>query len=371
MTERIRNQYVPDVVSPPGETLEEVLETRAMSQAELADRTGRPKKTINEIIRGKATITPETAIQLERVLGIPASFWMTREQNYREALAREREFELLESQSEWLKKVPYKAMAKLGWVAEHKEKPLQLEEVLRFFGVASPTTLEGIWSSAAPAFRKSPTFKSEPGAVCAWLRKGELEASRFECQDYDERSFRAALTRIRSLTRESHRETAPTLQSICGASGVAVVFVPEIPGTSLWGATRWLNPTRALIQLSLRYKTDDHLWFTFFHEAGHILLHGKRDVFVEEEQSDKSNKESEADSFARDWLIPTSQYRAFCRRGSFSCAAASRFAHEIGIAPGIVVGRLQHDRHLSPAHCNELKKRVDSIFEAQSGGARV
>ena len=122
MTERIQNQYVPDLVSAPGETLEEVLETRGMSQAELADRTGRPKKTINEIIRGKAAITAETAIQFERVLGIPASFWMAREQNYREAIARTKEFESLESQAEWLRKIPYKAMAKLGWVAEHREK---------------------------------------------------------------------------------------------------------------------------------------------------------------------------------------------------------------------------------------------------------
>lgn len=371
MSERFQNQYVPDVVSPPGETLEEVLEMRGMSQADLADRTGRPKKTINEIVRGKAAITPETAIQFEKVLGIPASFWMTREQNYREALARQREIEALEAQSDWLKNVPYRAMAKLGWIALHKEKSLQLDEVLRFFGVASPTSLEGIWSATALAFRQSRTFRSEPGAVSAWLRKGELQAAQLECDEYDEHSFRAALGQIRSLTREMHRENAPTLQSLCSASGVAVVFVPEIPGTSIWGATRWLGPTRALIQLSLRYKTDDHLWFTFFHEAAHILLHGKREVFVEEERIEENDKEAEADAFARDCLIPPAQYRIFCRRGSFSCAAAGRFAHELGIASGIVVGRLQHDGYLSRSHCNDLKRNVDWMFDMQEGNERV
>ena len=83
MSNVIQNQYTPDYVSPPGETLQEVLEERGMSQAELAERTGRPKKTINEIINGKAAITPETALQLERVLGIPASFWNNRERRYR------------------------------------------------------------------------------------------------------------------------------------------------------------------------------------------------------------------------------------------------------------------------------------------------
>lgn len=87
MSNAIQNQYTPDYVSPSGETLQEILEEHGMSQAELAERTGRLKKTINEIINGKAAITPETALQLERVLGIPASFWNNRERQYREALA--------------------------------------------------------------------------------------------------------------------------------------------------------------------------------------------------------------------------------------------------------------------------------------------
>ena len=54
----------------PGEVLVEALEERDMTQAELARRMARPLKTISEIATGKAAITPETAIQLERALGI-------------------------------------------------------------------------------------------------------------------------------------------------------------------------------------------------------------------------------------------------------------------------------------------------------------
>jgi HTH-type transcriptional regulator/antitoxin HigA len=363
MSEHIRNQYFPDVVSSPGETLEEVLVSRGMSQAELADRTGRPKKTINEIVKGKAAITAETALQFERALGVPASFWMAREQNYRESLARAKEFQAFESHAEWLSRIPYRAMANLGWVREHGESSRQVDEMLRFFGVASPASWHGLWGGSTAAFRRSAAFRSEPGAVAAWLRKGEIDAARLTCEDFDEQAFKLALTRIRSLTRELPRDFASTVQTLCCASGVAVAFVPELPGTSVWGATRWLGPNRALIQLSLRYKTDDHLWFTFFHEAGHILLHGKRDLFLEDDQGERGDKESEADSFAGDWLIPVSQYKVFCRRGSFSCASASRFAFEVGVAPGIVVGRLQHDGYLSRANCNNLKKKVDWVFE--------
>src|SRR5262245_16338701 len=110
------NQYAPTSVSPPGETLLEILEARGMSQADLADRTGRPKKTINEIIQGKAAITPETALQFELVLGIPAAFWNARERNYREAIARSRESEALQNYVQWMEAFPYRAMVKSGWI---------------------------------------------------------------------------------------------------------------------------------------------------------------------------------------------------------------------------------------------------------------
>jgi len=365
MSEQIRNQYFPDAVSAPGETLEEVLEERGMSQAELAERTGRPKKTINEIVKGKAAITPETALQFERVLGIPAGFWIAREQNYRESLARAKEVVEFEKQTDWLDQVPYRAMIKLGWIAEYREKARQLEEVLRFFAVAYPSNWVGVWGSASPAFRRSPTFEGEPGAVAAWLRKGELDAALQEAEEFDADVFKRALERVRSLTRELPHDFVTVVTKECNEAGVCLVFVPELPGTRVWGATKWLTTTRALIQLSLRYKTDDHLWFTFFHEAGHILLHNRRDVFLEVDERQESEQESEADKFAQEWLIPSARYRVFQRIGAFTCAAVSRFAYELGIAPGIVVGRLQHDGHLDRTECNNLKKKVDWVLDTE------
>jgi len=363
MTEQYRNQYNPDLVSSPGDTLDEVLESRGMSQAELAFRTGRPKKTINEIIKGKTAITAETAIQFERVLKIPAAFWIAREQNYREALARIKETAALERQADWLDQIPYRAMAKLRWVTEYRDKPGQLEEILRFFAVASPTSWNALWTSSSSAFRKSPSFISEPGAIAAWLRKGEIEAALQECLDFKENDFKLALDKVRSMTRELPNDFVFRLKNICCPTGVSVVFVPELPGTRAWGATRWLSNTRPLIQLSLRYKTEDHLWFTFYHEAAHILLHGKRNVFLENDQNEQNEKENEADAFACDFLIPNLQYRRFCRRGSFSSAAVSRFAYEIGVAAGIVVGRLQHDGYLNKNQCNDLKKNIRWVFD--------
>ncbi len=89
------NAYVPDTVSPPGETILETIEALGMSQADLAERMDRTPKTVNELIVGRTILTPQTALQLEQILGVPAAFWMNREQHYRDYLARQAERELI------------------------------------------------------------------------------------------------------------------------------------------------------------------------------------------------------------------------------------------------------------------------------------
>jgi len=74
--------YRPDYAVPPGWVLEEHLESRGHSTAELARRCGRPAKLISEIIAGKAPVDPTTALQLERVLGLEASIWLGIEARY-------------------------------------------------------------------------------------------------------------------------------------------------------------------------------------------------------------------------------------------------------------------------------------------------
>ena len=356
MSNSLANQFVPDYAIPPGETLLDTIEALGMSQAELSERTGRPKKTINEIIKGKAPITPDTALQLERVLGVSAAFWNNLEKNYRETLARLSEQERLKEQIAWLSELPVKALVKLGWIRSFKEKVHQLQEVLNYFGVASPECWREMWLGAQVAYRTSQAFESDPGAVSAWLRKGELVAREIACKPYDESTFRAALKAIRSITVKPPEEFQHEVVRLCADAGVAVAFVPELPKMRTSGATWWLSPTKAVILLSLRYKSDDHLWFSFFHEAGHILLHGKKDVFIEDNHS--SDKENEANRFASEFLIPTHRLSTFVASTRLSKEAVRAFAAELGIAPGIVVGRLQHDSLLPVTHCNELKNRL-------------
>lgn len=358
MSKELKNQYNPVEVSPPGETLLETIEALGMSQAEFAERTGRPKKTINEIINGKAAITPETAIQFERVTGVPATFWNNRERLYREALARSEEEEKLKNQCEWLKEVPIRDMVKAGWIRAYSDKIEQLKELLRFYGVASPEIWRSYYTCELQvAYRQSKAFESHFGAVSAWLRQGEIMSQSIYCNLYNKDEFYGALQSIRKFTRELPLDFQDKVVSECARTGVAVVFLPEIKGTRICGATRWVSANKALMQLSLRYKTNDHLWHTFFHEAGHIYLHGKRETFIECDSEDGA-KEKEADEFAANFLIPRGEMRKFVERNDFSIPTIVSFARELEISPAIVVGQLQHKKLLAYNQCNKLKVRL-------------
>jgi addiction module HigA family antidote len=357
MTSQLTSEYLPELVSVPGETLQEVLDERGISQAELAERTGRPKKTINEIIQGKAAITPETALQLERVLGIPAAFWNNLEGNYRVNQARNLERAELQKYVDWLKKLPVTAMVKHGWINKRGDKVDQLQEVLNFFGLASPLRWDEMVESTA--FRKSSAFTVDMGALSAWLRRGEIEGRGMPCRPYNKSGFREVLTQARELTCRPLPEAFKELQRRCSEVGVAVVIISELPKTRVNGATRWLSKDKALIQLSLRYKREDVFWFSFFHEAAHILLHGKRDLFLEGEPGDAEH-EREADDFASNVLLPARKYRRFSSRSTFPKGQVIEFAVAMGVHPGIVVGRLQHDKLIDFNYLTDLLRKIDS-----------
>lgn len=352
------NGYQPDFVTPPGDTLAELLEERGMTQSDLAQRMGRPLKTINEIIRGKKQITAETALQLETVLGAAAHVWLNLERQYQEHLARQAANAALQAQQGWLDHFPIKAMQARGWLPAAGNKTELLVALLQFFGLSEPAVWEDVWANCLVSYRKTAAYASNDYALSVWLRQGELEAQDILCAPYNEAAFKALLAQeIRGLTCQPPEQFARPLVEMCAAVGVAVVFAPQVDGARVSGATRWLSKEKALIQLSLRYKTNDHFWFTFFHEAGHIVKHGKREIFINVEDGADDIKEHEANQFAADALIPPTAYAAFTTgRKQFSAAGVRQFAQQIGIAPGIVVGRLQHERKLPFTHLNKLKE---------------
>jgi HTH-type transcriptional regulator / antitoxin HigA len=360
--------FSPDWVSPPGDTILDFLEEHGWTQAELAKRTGYTTKHISLLINGKAPITEDTALKLERVIGSTSHFWLTREVQYREVLARVAEKTTLSLVADWLKELPLKEMLKFGWIREFADKGEQVAECLRFFGVASVELWREEYGKPLAAFRCSNRYDKDDGSVAAWLRHGERSAATIKTEAYDKAAFKKALTELRALTKEPDPEVfVPQLVETCAKCGVAVVIEPSPKGCPVSGATLWLSPNKALLMLSLRHKTNDHFWFSFFHEAGHLLLHGKRLRFIDMEGSLSNEQEEAADGFAKDLLIPPLKAKKL-QTVQNSANAVSALADELGIAPGIVVGRMQKEHILPWTHLNKLKVRYEWDYSVKGLG---
>lgn len=352
---KTRYAFEPDYAIPPGGTLQETIDTLGMTQRDLALRTGLAPKTINEIVKGKARLTHESAVVFERVTGVPARMWNNLEANYREQLTKIADRERLAADCKWLKHIPVRELVRRGAIPERGDPVQQLDAVLRFFGVSSVYQWEAVWMKPDGAFRRSARFEAKPGAVATWLRLGELKARQIETEPYDKAKFVEALGSIRELTTELPDVFQPAIVETARRAGVAVVFIPEIRNCPTSGVARWLTPTKALIQLSLRYKTDDQIWFSFFHEAGHVLNDPKKEVFIDDGDSD-NEREIRANRFAADFLIP----REFAQElpSLKSKTAIIEFSSRVRVAPGIVVGRLQKEEILLwPTPLNKLKSR--------------
>jgi len=362
MTEK-ETSFEPDWLSPPGDTIADVLEERGWSQAEFAQRIGYTTKHVNQLLRGKASISEDTALRLERVLGSTARFWLQREAEYREALARRTEQAALSQEHTWLAELPLNDMIRFGWLQDYKNNiAAQVGECLSFFGVASVQAWRERYIAPLAAFRSSQRYEKQPGAVAAWLRQGERRAAAIDSAPFDRRAFRQILTDLRDLTNDPNPAIfVPRMTSLCASAGVAVVLEPTPHGCPVSGAVRWLTPDTALLMLSLRYKTNDQLWFSFFHEAGHLLLHGKRLMYLEMEDQLADDDEREADAFARDFLIPPGKTMQLPPMRSE--VAVRQFAAQIGIAPGIVVGRMQKEGWLPWNYLNGLKERYTWVQE--------
>jgi len=355
-------QLKKQLLSPPGDTIQETIDFMGMSQVELAERLARPKEKVNDIIKGREPISTETAFRLEKVLGIPASFWINREHSYRQKLYMIEQEEKLALQHNWIKKFPLAEMKKRGQLSNTRNKNILIQELLMFFGIASSDSWKRIYlhEEVSVAFRISLAHTKNPYAISVWLRQGELEAQKIETEPYSKSNFKKALQKVKQLIFEFPDDFAGQLQDICAKAGVTVTYVPTLSKAPISGASRWFHG-KPLIQLSDRYKTDDRFWFTFFHEAGHILLHGKKNIFLDDVKGTiiDQKKESEANSFASKQLLTNNQVRELIQAVPLSDDDIVAFANKMKTSPGIIVGRLQHDGVLDWAEGNGLKRRVE------------
>jgi plasmid maintenance system antidote protein VapI len=355
--------FQPNWNSSPGDTISDILIEKDIELETFASRINYKLPDVIKLLGGDLPISPDLAERLEYVIGGSRKFWIKRELIYRINGTR---LKTLEEQ-EWLKGLPLKDMIKFGWI---KKKYNILEECLNYFNVQNIATWREKYLKEIKiySFRNSQTYMSELGATSAWLRQGEIQSRSIICGDWNEALFEEALFKIKPLTRKkSPKDFIPTLKKECARCGVAVAFVPTPSGCRASGATKFVSPSQALLLLSFRYLSDDHFWFTFFHEAGHILLHPKGSVFLEETTrvEARDDMEKDANVFSAEMLIPyelqpdLSKIRGNKRR-------IIEFASKAGVSPGIVIGQLQHLGYIDFKYLNGYKRKYnwDEILQS-------
>ncbi len=346
-----------DLPISPGSVLADELAARDMTQKELAARTGRPPQAINEIIRGKKAITHSSAMELQKALGVPAQFWVNLEIAYRMTIERLEERKRVEVEIDALKRFPVALMQKRGWIPGFSSRADKVSAIQEYLSIAS---LNNVQETLTAAFRITGGGTHSPEALAVWLKQGEIQGSRIETAPFNSQRFKATLSAVRGLTTQQPEVFMPKLTDWCSDAGVAFVVVEELPKSGANGSTKWLSPDKVLIQLSLKWKWADVFWFTFFHEAHHVLERRKGNYIDGIADTVKNAREERvADEFSADLLIPRDQWDQFRGSGCFSASCVKGFASGIGIDAGIVVGRLQHEHLIPYSRLTNLKSRFE------------
>lgn len=335
------------IATPPGATVREQLQNRGMTQKEFAARMDMSEKHISKFINGEVLLTPDMAMRLEMVLGLPAHFWMNLESIYREKLCLVEEENAMDEDIALLKNFPYSTMAKYKWV-QATRKPKEKVIALRKFFELVKLTLLSRRSIPGIAYRCQAATEKMDYALLAWAQKAKLEARQVKTAPVDLKTLQDALPRIRAMTKLLPKDFSLGLQELLANSGIALVYLPHIKGTFLHGATFYDNE-KIVVGLTLRGKAADKFWFSLFHELGHVLLGhiDKQETTIAEEE--------EANLFARDLLIPAEDFRTFTDRETFTRASVLAFSEKEGIAAGITVGRLQKEGLIKYSQFNDLK----------------
>jgi HTH-type transcriptional regulator / antitoxin HigA len=353
-----REEFAPDWSVHPGEILQERLEVFGISQAELSRRTNLTTKVISEIINGKAPVSADTAVALGPVLGLAPIVWSNLQSEWNLFHARQQHAPSAAKIAEFVDRFPVAELVERGVFAKGLSGLPLLEAVLKLFGVASILAYETRLERLAVHYRHSPKFESSPDHVFTWLQLGELEARNMQLPAFDAAKFEHAVKKqLRPLTVKPAKEFWPQMVALCHAAGVAVVVSHPFSKMRLSGTARWLDTGNAVIQLSLRHKTNDHFWWTFFHECGHVILHPKQNFADDGDGGSGANAEREANEFAEEVLVERDRFAEFVDTMPSTVKQIAAFAGGVGVHPGIVVGMLQHRKVLRWDQLNSLKEK--------------
>lgn len=348
----------PDWVSPPGHTIVSFLEERELTVEQFAHRIGHSTAQAQKILDGLHPIDVDLAHRLSRTIGASENFWMAREHDYRASLA-EPENVTIGSLGDLIGRLPINDMQKFGWIENAHSKDERIAECFRFFGVSSLAQWQGRYENAFThaAYRLSTAYAFCEVSTVAWLRQGEIETENEKVLNWDPEVLENRIPYFRTLTwYKSPALFLPKLKKSLAESGVKFAIVRAPKGCSASGAVRILASGTPHIQLSFRYLSDDQFWFSLFHEIAHLLRHYDKMPILENTEITEEQCEREANEYAAQVIVPKSHHEEFLSLGG-SRSPIIEFAKKVGVAPGLIVGQLQHKGIIGFNQMQFLKRR--------------
>lgn len=348
-------EFVPRWASSPGATIQDLIESKSSSPAQVAAACGLGFDEFELLLKGSLPLSKTIAESLATCLGGSVSFWIRREERFRES-------EAIVEADKWVQSLPLKSMKKLSWLEVPNDWRARIDACLEFFGMDSLDNWKHSYADQLQSvrFRTSPTYSNQISSVSTWLRAGEIAIRDDAVGRFNPDALASALPELRKLTRvAAPEEFIPQLQALVARCGVSCVIIPVPEGCAASGASRVLGDGSALIQLSGRYLSDDQFWFSFFHEVAHLLLHKDLPLHVDGDSAafEPDNAEFEANTFSADVLWPLEQRPPTVQLKKPTRREIIRLASRAGTSPGIIAGQLQASGVLDHAECNNLKRR--------------
>ncbi len=340
------------IATPPGATIREQLRDRGMSQKEFAARMDMSEKHISRLINGDVQLTPEVAVRLEMVLGVPAKFWNNLEAIYREKIVKVEAENAMDSDAELARLFPYSEMAKFGWVPETRDVKKKVIYLRKYFEVVKLSLLESEQITRIACRRLAITEKSDL-ALMAWIQAAKIKARDIKTAPINIKGLIAVIPDIRKMTLLRPATFCSKLNKCLADNGIALVFLPHLKGSFLQGAT-FLDGRKIVVGLTARGKDADKFWFSLFHELAHIVL-----GHVGQSMGTSDEDEKAANAWSADTLIGADDFDVFRRKRDYSERGVLRFAKEQEIAPGIVVGRMQREGLIKYSALNNLKEKYE------------
>lgn len=340
------------IATPPGATIKEQLNDRGMSQKEFAARMDMSEKHISKLINGEVQLTPETAVKLETVLGVPARFWNNLEAIYREKLIKAEAENSMELDIELARQFPYREMVKLGWVPDTRKAEEKAIYLRKYFELVNLSILGNNQITRIACRRLAITEKSDL-ALMAWAQEAKLKARNIQTSPINIRNLILVIPEIRKMTVMAPDEFCQKMKDYLADCGIALVFLPHLKGSFLQGAT-FMDGKKIVIGLTVRGKDADKFWFSLFHEFAHIVL-----GHIEQKDGISEEDEKAADIWAGDILIEREEFQSFRSKKDYTEQSVLNFAKQQGIAPGIVVGRMQLERLIRYNMLNNLKEKYE------------